>query len=104
MLEKDLYKQVKDYLSIQENLGRLLWWRSGSIQGKMESGAYIREGRKGLQDITILLPNGKILLIELKGTKTPIREDQLLWKQKCVLLGHTFIFIRDLEELKQIIH
>ena len=45
---------------------------------------------EGMPDLTVLLPGGKVLWLELKSSKGKLSKAQELFKKRCELLGHLY--------------
>lgn len=54
----------------------------------------------GSPDLTILLPNGKLLLVELKAKGKKPTTDQMAWHIQAKMIGHKVHVVRSLDELK----
>lgn len=53
---------------------------------------------KGVNDFTVFLPGGKVFCAEIKTKDGKLDADQLIWRKKMEMLGHTIHVIRSLEE------
>ena len=65
--------------------------------GKGRDGTSLHQ-KAGWPDCTILTDNGSIILLELK-TKTKLSEDQILFKERAILLCHTYYTANTLDEI-----
>lgn len=58
---------------------------------------------KGVSDMHFILPEGRILFIEMKLPGTYQSPDQKKWQAKVESLGHRYVIARTLQEFKEII-
>jgi hypothetical protein len=98
MLEKDVQKQILDYLTLR----RVFHWRSNNTPVyDTQRGAFRRfVGLKGIPDIICLLPKGKTLLIECKSDKGKMSIEQRDFQIECCRLGHLYIVARSIEDIQ----
>jgi hypothetical protein len=103
MKEKDLSKLVREYLQLNENLGRIYFVRNNSFAGKLTykngTSSYIKNNKKGTPDFLVLMKGGHFVGLELKGDKGKLDEDQEITKNQIKMLGGTFVEVRDLKDI-----
>jgi len=88
--EKDVRKVVRDYLNILQNLGKLHWhW---NLQGL---GSY-----RGLSDLCVVLPEGKILWLELKKPGGRLTEHENNFRNNVEKFGHEYLVIDDVDKIQ----
>jgi hypothetical protein len=103
MSEKEIQKQIIDYLQILEDRGELYFIRSNSgavkTQRKNGSFGFMKTGKAGCPDIIICNNFGKFIGVEVKtriGKMSAIQADTAINIEK---LGGTYILVRSLAEL-----
>jgi Holliday junction resolvase len=84
--EKDVKKQVRDYLRIRG------WFVFSIWQGGMSY--------KGISDL-IAIKKGKVLFVECKSPKGQLRPDQKKFKKSIEASGGTYIVARGYEDIKK---
>ncbi len=109
--EGSLKKVVRDWLAIQRNQGKLLWFELNSgnffVEGRM-----IRGCEKGTADFLILRwyePQGapnkgecQVIFVELKSQKGKQSKEQKEFELSCKKQGAQYHIVRSLEELETI--
>ena len=102
VLEKDVQRQVLDYLSL-----RKVWHRRlNSGAALLEAGGngkprrFIRYGAPGLPDILARTKAGTVIWIEVKSSTGKLSPDQAAWKKDSEAFGDTFITARCLEDVR----
>ena len=78
ILEKDLQKQILDYLRLR---GVFCWKNHSTGIYKQSTGSYIPVGMKGVSDI-LAIRNGKLIAIEVKVGKNKPSNVQLEFIEK----------------------
>lgn len=58
---------------------------------------------KGVSDLVLILPRGRVIWIELKTASGSQLPDQAAFQRKVEQRGHTYIIIRSLEEFQALI-
>lgn len=56
----------------------------------------------GCNDMTVLMPRGRVVCVELKSATGKLSEDQLSWRAELRLLGHEVFVVRSLEEFLKV--
>ena len=106
-LERDLMKQIQQYLSLWQSTGDVYWW-SRLQSGKVRSGQYfIKMCDKGTPDFIALLNtyNGLMcLFIEAKSDTGQLRPEQksfaLKYNNECIKT----LCIRDIKDLESFVY
>ena len=57
--------------------------------------------RPGASDLVIIMPAGRVIFVELKNEIGTQKKGQKLFQSRVEELGHTYILIRSLDELKK---
>lgn len=100
ILEKDIMKLVTDWLTMK----RIYFVRMNTYSGKTQSGAWMRQGKKGMADILVIRSVSKghsLIWLELKKPKGGIQsEAQKLFADSVRIEGHQYHIIRSLEDLE----
>ena len=91
MTEGALYRSVKTWLDAEEREGRLVWTKYHG--GPMS--------RAGWPDLSVYLPAGRCVLIELKGDGGVEEPLQKHTRQKLTRLNHAACVCRSLEEVRR---
>lgn len=106
-LEKDIQKQITDYLTAEQ-----VWWMrlntgafSGSYKGKKR---FVRFAKPGTADILAWLWNGlygegMILWIECKRPKQEQSDAQKAFQYEVELAGHHYIVANSYEQVEEYI-
>ena len=77
---------------------------NGGSRNSIEAKRLKAEGvLAGVADLTVLLPHGKILYIEMKVKGNKQTPNQKTFQQKAEALGHTYYVCYSFEEFKEII-
>jgi len=77
---------------------------NGGFRNSIEAKRLKEEGvLAGVADLTVLLPHGKILYIEMKVKGNKQTPNQKTFQQKAEALGHTYYVCYSFEEFKDII-
>ena len=58
--------------------------------------------KTGISDLILILPNTKILFIEIKTPNGKQSKDQINFESLCKQMGHIYIIIRSLEEFTKL--
>jgi hypothetical protein len=98
--EKEIQNQILEYLY---NRG-VFCWRQNTVGVYDEKrGCYIRNNSRyvirGVSDILGVLPNGRILAIEVKSRKGKVSPDQEAFLKNVLLKGGVAILARSLEDV-----
>jgi len=88
LTEKDVKRQVRDYLRIRG------WFVFHVWQGGMSF--------KGISDL-IAIKNGKVLFIECKSPKGQLRLDQKKFKESIEASGGIYVVARGYEDVEEVI-
>ena len=101
MKEKDLVRQIREYLDLYEKMGRLYYIRNNT--GAVSNyGRFIRFGKPGSSDF-IVFTKQKPFFLEAKATKGKLSESQLTFKGAVRALGYGYFMVKDIKEVEQII-
>lgn len=103
MLEKDIQRQIEDWLKYQENQGKLVYVRQNTGALPTAKGGFIRFGKVGGPDLMIYLPDGKCLHLEVKNESGKMSDGQKLYKARIEKLGHRYEVARSLEEVQELL-
>jgi len=102
MLEKQIQKQILDYLQGLYSYGVVYFFRSGSGKLKVKGG-YFKTGRNGCPDITVIC-KGKFIGIEVK-TKDGVQSvAQLKAQREIEKAGGFYYIVTSVEEVEKIIN
>jgi len=92
-------------LSIFEKRGIIFSVPNGGTRNKIEAMVLKATGLlAGVSDLIVILPNSKILFVELKNDKGTQREKQLDFENRIKELNLPYYLIRSLEQFKTIIY
>lgn len=61
-----------------------------------------KKNKAGWPDLTIAMPNGVVLFIELKSAKGVFRKEQKLIQQQLLYLGHNYQVVRSFKKFLEI--
>ena len=118
--ESEIQKVILDYLQVQENMGKLMFQRSNSLNVTTKDGHYIKTGKKGSPDILVWtsgryyrgiypddFPNLKksirSLALEVKSESGKLSPTQKIWQDKFEKLGGEYYIVRSLEDVLKIL-
>jgi len=112
--ESEIQRVILDYLQIQENMGKLMFQRSNSLNVATKSGHYIKTGKKGSPDILVWVNKifcdgdyyiefAKTLALEVKSEIGKLSDNQKIWKDKFEKLGGEYFVVRSLEDVIKIL-
>lgn len=91
---------VQDWLHIH----KVFFIRMNTYSGKTQSGAWMRQGKKGMADILVIRSVSKghsLIWLELKKPKGGIQsEDQKIFADSVRMEGHQYHVVHSLEELE----
>ena len=94
ILEADLLTEVKRHLNYWKSQGKLDFIRNHVMPVMRSYRGHLHFTRnkdmEGMPDLTVLLPGGKVLWLELKSSKGKLSKAQELFKKRCELLGHLY--------------
>lgn len=91
--ESKLAEQIRAYCADQ-------WPRWKIIQARRDKRSTIAVGA---QDLTVFLPQGKVLCIELKSRTGKRTEAQLAWAAEMKMCGHVVHVVRTFEEFLMLV-
>lgn len=97
MLEKDIQKDIIEYLEIKQ----IFHWRNNSGAYKTEHGSFIRFGSPGSPDI-FAIQDGHTYGLEVKNEKGKLSDLQEAWKQGFEKAGCTYHIVRSLDDIVKI--
>lgn len=101
--EKEIQSAIIHYLSLLEDQGRLFFFRSGSGAMPLANGRFFKTGKAGTQDITVCLPNGRYLAIEVKTPNGRQSELQKEVQSRIQKLGGYYIIATSVDEVSDFI-
>ena len=112
--EAEIQRAILQYLQVQENMGKLMFQRSNSLNVATKSGHYVKTGKKGSPDILVWVnkifdaPNyffeyAKTLAFEVKSEVGKLSDDQKIWKDKFEKLGGEYYVVRNLDDVIKIL-
>jgi hypothetical protein len=101
MKEKDLVRQIKEYLDLYEKRGKLYYIRNntGAIASAVR---FIRFGKPGSSDF-IVFTKQKPFFLEAKADKGKLSESQLTFKGAVRALGYAYFMVKDIREVESIV-
>lgn len=102
MSEREIQRNILDYLQILENQGKCYCFRAGSGAIKTDQGRFFKTGKAGCPDI-ICAFSGKFIGLEVKkesGRQSPI---QCETEEKIRRAGGEYHLVRSLDEVAEII-
>lgn len=102
MKEAQIQKAVREYLEYMDNLGRLVYIRSGAGAIKTEAGHYFKTGRKGWPDNTVLM-NGVMIGVETKSPTGKQSKAQKEIENKILAAGGLYYIVRSVEDVIKVI-
>ena len=118
MRESAIQKQIEEYLTYQENVGRLVFQKnnSGAVKIRHAKGdSFVRFGKRGAPDFliwrTVPWPDapgiiwggrGRLdtLFVEVKNEKGKQSEGQKEFQKRVEDLGGTYLIVHSLDELR----
>jgi len=104
MKESELLKSATDYLSYLENMGKLVWFRNNSFQGRILRGdksvGYIKNAKRGMPDLIVFTKYG-YLCLEAKSRTGKQSENQKAFQKKIELLNGRYFIFKSFEELER---
>jgi hypothetical protein len=102
ILEAETQRKILDWLQIQEVKGNLINWRSNSFAGTLTrpdgSKGYVKNNKKGLPDICVVLNGGAYLGIEVKSSTGKMSVDQIAISHQFKRLKANYICVSSFEE------
>ena len=103
--EKTIQKEILNYLEFLCRNRRLYYYRSNSGQFSFTradgSKGFMKTGRVGCPDITVLLPGGRFVGVEVKTKKGSLSPFQKKTAELIEELGGVYLLVRSVEELKE---
>ena len=118
--ESEIQRVILDYLQIQENMGKLMFQRSNSLNVATKDGHYIKTGKKGSPDILVWMSGRyyrginqddfpklkkfiRTIALEVKsetGKQTP---EQIEWQKQFEKFGGEYFIVRDVDSVLRIL-
>lgn len=103
MKEAQVLRQIRQYLDFLSSAGKLYYNRvttQGKVYGNGVNQRFIPNGdMMGMPDLIIYLPFGKVMFVEVKGTRGVLSEGQENWKRRVEKLGHKYCVVHSLDEV-----
>lgn len=112
--ESEIQKVILEHLQIQENMGKLMFQRSNSLNVATKDGHYIKTGKKGSPDILVwvneiftgedfYLEYVKTIALEVKSESGKLSDNQKEWKEKFENMNGEYYIVRDLDDVIKIL-
>jgi len=112
--ESDIQRVILDYLQVQENMGKLMFQRSNSLNVATKDRHYIKTGKKGSPDILVWVREifcppdycveyAKTIALEVKSETGELSDTQKIWRDKFEKLGGEYHVVRNLEDVIKIL-
>lgn len=102
VLERDVQRQIVEYLGMLENMGRLTFIRNNRFAGQITrangSKGFVNNSKPGSPDIYIFLKNGVTIHCEIKG-ESKQSEAQVAYQHFVEKLGHRYIIARSVDDV-----
>jgi hypothetical protein len=76
-------------------------WRNNSGAVKGPSGHLVRFGQKGSPDILGILPGGRLLCVECKGSGGKLRPEQVDWLSEASLAGACVVVAYGFDDIQR---
>jgi hypothetical protein len=91
-------------LKFHEPRGLIFAVPNGGTRNKLEAITLKATGMlAGVSDLIVILPNGKLIFVEIKTDKSKQSEKQIEFEHRVKALGYEYCIIRSLDEFKKII-
>lgn len=106
MKEADLKRQIEDWLTLQQNLGNLLWLRLNAgdfIEVRGETRRRVKGCPKGTADLFILKSGLPPMFIELKATGGRMSQEQRDFGAMVFKHGGFYCVMQSLDEVMGIL-
>jgi len=112
--ESDIQRVILDYLQVQENMGKLMFQRSNSLNVATKDGHYIKTGKKGSPDILVWVREifcppdycveyAKTIALEVKSETGEQTSGQAEWQKQFEKFGGSYFLVRNLEDVIKIL-
>lgn len=102
ILERDIQRQVIQYLTLLQNKGRLVFYRLYTGPKVVNHGrfrkVFIPNPAKGISDLVILPKNLPAIWAELKTPAGRLSDEQKNFQYKCHSMGHVAVVWRSLDD------
>ena len=103
MKESLIQTAIQQFLSYQENLGKLVYQKNNSGALPTAKGGFIRFGKTGAPDFIVWLPQGNCICIEVKNETGKLSPGQKEFKEKIEKLGYKYYIVRSVDEVERIL-
>ena len=107
MTESKIQQQIVEYfnntycLKHHNPRGLIFSIPNGGTRKKLEAITLKATGLlAGVSDLIVILPNGKLIFVEIKTDTGKMSEKQIEFKQRVEELGYEYWLIRNIEEFK----
>jgi len=112
--EAEIQRAILQYLQVQENMGKLMFQRSNSLNVATKSGHYVKTGKKGSPDILVWVNKAfdgfdyfvnyaKTLALEVKSESGILSPEQKIWRDKFEKLGGEYYIVRNVDDVIKIL-
>ena len=118
--ESQIQRVILDYLQVQENLGKLMFQRSNSLNVATKSGHYIKTGKSGSPDILVWMSGRyyrginqddfpklkkaiRSIALEVKSENGKLSPNQIEWRDKFENLGGEYHVVKNLDDVIKIL-
>ena len=107
MTESKIQQQIVEYfnntycLKHHNPRGLIFSIPNGGTRNKLEAITLKATGLlAGVSDLIVILPNGKLIFVEIKTDTGKMSEKQIDFQQRVEALGFEYLLIRSLDEFK----
>lgn len=99
-LERDIQIAIMQYCDIAlKQRGYFFHVPNGGHRHPAVAAKMKAEGvKRGVADICCMLPEGKVLWVEVKTRTGSMKPEQKAFKETCEKLGHTYVLVRSVNE------
>lgn len=98
-LEKDIQNSCCEYLSFK----KYFFWRQNTTpmfnKERQQYRAMPKYALKGVADIIVIIPEGKVIFLEVKRPKAKQNEDQLEFEKMCNKVEAKYYVITSIDDL-----
>lgn len=98
--EESENKIQSEILNHLDKEGYVWFWRNQVYRGRVKSGAWLNQGKKGIADI-ILIAFCKTIYIEVKKPGEDLTDKQKEFKEHCLINSQEHVVVESLSDLKE---